>query len=142
MMRTIYLLCFCLFFAACTNNAGQRAPGKSEPDLMALTTRKFILNRDRGVLPYIDSLYRAQKNKTSYIQAGRYMALADYNLDNSQPGKANAYVDSAIAIVDKQDLSSFAWKNYYFSAHSLKGLIFFGKRDYAVAIDNYFKAKE
>ena len=141
-MRSLYLLIFCCFLTACHNNVENNAPGKDEPDIMRLTTRKFILNRDRGVLPYIDSLYRAQKTKTPYIQTGRYMALANYNLDNYGSGKAIAYVDSAIAIVDRQDLRSFAWKNYYFSAHSLKGLIFFNRGDYPVAIDHYFKAKQ
>jgi signal transduction histidine kinase len=141
-MRNIYLLAFCCFLAACHNNAGNNAPGKDEPDLTALTNKKFMLDRGPGALNYLDSLYRAQKNKTPYIQAGRYMSLANYSIDNSQAGKAITYVDSAIAIIDKQDLSSAAWKNYYFSAHVLKGNRFFAKGNYAVAMDNFFKAKE
>ena len=105
MMRNLCLLIFCCFLTSCHNNTGNNAPGKDEPDLTALTTKKFMLDRGPGALRYLDSLYRAQKNKTPYIQAGRYMSLAMYSIDNSQAEKAITYVDSAIAIIDKQDLT-------------------------------------
>ena len=141
-MRNSYLIIFCCLLTACHNKAGNNDPVKDEPDLTVLTTRKFMLDRSPGALHYLDSLYRAQKHKTPYLRAGRYMSLANYSIYNSRAEKAIAYADSAIAIIDKQDLSSVAWKNYYFSAHVLKGNRFFAKGNYAVAMDNFFKAKQ
>src|ERR1700743_3819369 len=109
-MRKFYLFAFFCLLAACHKNTGNNDPGKDEPDLMSLTTRRFTVQRNPRILRYLDSLYRAQKIKTPYIKAGRYMALANNRLDNFRPDKAIIYVDSAIAIIVKQDLGSFAWK--------------------------------
>jgi len=94
------------------------------------------------VLPYIDSMYNAQKVKTTYLQAGRWICYAHNYLQNNNLKKSAAYADLAIAIINRQDLSDTSWANYYFSVYIIKGNILSAMNNYPLAINNYFKAKQ
>jgi signal transduction histidine kinase len=139
-MRNFYLLLFCCFLAAC-NNASKYAVGEKKIDLLALTDRMSVVDRQK-MLRYADSVYRAQKEKTPYLQAGRLMAYSNYYDLAGSFQKAAPYTDSAIAIIDRQNLTDSSWARYYFAAHIKKANLFFKTGDYPQAIEGYFKIKE
>jgi len=94
------------------------------------------------MLHYADSLFKAQKYKSPYITAGHYMAYSNYYDLHILPLKALRYTDSAIAIIDRQNLDDSLWVRYYFAAHVKKAHTLFETGQYTQSIDEYFKIKE
>jgi signal transduction histidine kinase len=117
-------------------------PGGKQINLMLLTNKISITGDRHNVLPYIDSVYKAQKNKTPYLQAGRLMCYADNYYKTGLYHQAIPFANAAIAIINNQNLSDSTWSNYYISVHIIKGNTFFSLNNYPLAIDSYFKAKE
>jgi len=139
-LRSFLLLVFCCFTAAC-NNTSNKVKGENQIDLLALTDRMSVVNRP-AMLRYADSLYNAQKYKSPYITAGRYMAYSNYYDLHNLSVKALLYTDSAIRIIDRQDLSDSLWTRYYFAAHVKKAHTLFETGQYGQSIDAYFMIKE
>jgi len=139
-LQNCRLLIFCFFLAAC-KNAGKPAELHKDIDLLALTDKMSVVNRPK-MLHYADSLYNAQKYKSPYVMAGHYMAYSNfYDLSNASK-RSLLYTDSAIAIIDRENLKDSTWARYYFAAHIKKANVFFKTGDYQQAIEGYFKIKE
>jgi len=138
--RNCYLPFFCFLFAAC-GNPGKPAESRKGIDLLALTDRMSVINRAQ-MLHYADSIFAAQKNKSPYLKAGRLMAYSNYYDLNNVFKRSILYTDSAINIIDRQNLSDSAWARYYFAAHIKKANVFFKTGDYPRAIEGYLKIKE
>jgi len=94
------------------------------------------------MLHYADSLYNAQKIKSPYSKAGRLIAFSNYYDLNNDSQRGFAYNDSAIAIIDQENLRDTSWARYYFVAHIKKANEFFKIGDYPRAIEGFFKMKE
>ena len=139
--RSFYLIIFCCFITAC-NNSVKHAAAKKEADLYVLTDNITAIGDPRKVLPYIDSVFNAQKSKTPYLRAGRLMAYANYYYRIGLYPKGVPYIDSATAILDVQNLNDTSWTEPYCSAYNLKGSILNGMSNYKLAMDSYFKVKE
>ncbi|BAU54939.1 tetratricopeptide repeat-containing sensor histidine kinase [Mucilaginibacter gotjawali] len=109
--------------------------------MLALTDRMSVIDRPK-MLHYADSMYYAQKNKSHFLEAGHFMAYSNYYDLTNVPKKSLLYTDSAIAIIDKENLSDSSWARYYFAAHIKKANVFFKTGDYPQAIEGYLKIKE
>ncbi|WP_295793720.1 tetratricopeptide repeat-containing sensor histidine kinase [Mucilaginibacter sp.] len=131
-------LTFCVF-SAC-NNSQKQTEAEKQIDLLAPTDRLSIVAREK-MLPYADSVYRAQKHKTPYLKAGRLMAYSNYYDLKAQYAQSTPYVDSAIAIIANQDLTDSTWTNYYFAANIHKAVLLFKTGHYSSAINIYSDIK-
>jgi len=105
------------------------------------TDKLTILHRQK-ILPFVDSVYRTQREKDPYLRAWRYRAYADNYQRQGLYLSANTYADSAIAIIDRQNLSDSIWTYYYFGAYITKGSVLYSLGRYPSAIDTYFKVKD
>src|SRR6185437_6120719 len=139
-LRNFFLFVFCCFAASC-NNTPKPTIDQKEFDLLRQTDKLTVMQRQK-IVPFVDSVYRTRKEKDPYLRAWRYRAYAD---DYQRKGlylNANLYADSAIAIIDKQNLSDSVWTYYYFGAYITKGSVLYSLGRYSQAIDAYFKIKE
>jgi len=130
----------CWLFLAC-NGGNKSGVEKGETDILALTDKMSVINRP-NMLRYADSLYNAQKNKSPFMTAGHYMAYSNYYDLHILPLKALIYTDSAIAIIDRQNLDDSLWIRYYFAAHVKRAHTLFETGAYSQSIDAYFKIEE
>ena len=137
--REFFLLVFCCLIASCTEKPVHTID-KKELDLLR-ETNKLIIVRRQGILHYVDSVYRTKKNKDPYLRTWRLGAYADYCLRKGINEKANEYADSALAIINRQDLTDSIWTGYYFGTAITKANALYALGRYSSAIDTYFKVK-
>ncbi len=138
--RNFFLLSFYFLTAAC-HDASKSTIDKKELDLLRQTDKLTIIHRQR-ILTFVDSVYRTQKEKDPYLRAWRYRAYADNYQHKGLYARANLYADSAIKIIEQQNLSDSIWTYTYFGAYITKGSVLYSMGRYPSAIDAYFKVKD
>jgi signal transduction histidine kinase len=138
--RNIYVLLFCCFLAAC-NTVERKPESENKIDILVLADKLSVIARDK-MLVYADSVYNAQKDKTPYLKAGWLMAHANYYNHKELYPKAAIYADSAIVIIERQNLNDSSWSNYYYASYITKASLLYKTGHYSRAIDTYFKIKE
>jgi signal transduction histidine kinase len=138
--RNFFLLLFCCFLASC-NNGPKSTIDKKELDLLRQTDKLTVLHRQK-ILPFVDSVYRTQKEKDPFLRVWRYRAYADAYQRNGFYPSSILYADSAIAIIDQQNLSDSIWTYAYFGAYITKGSVLYSLGRYPSSIDTYFKVKD
>jgi len=129
------------YFASSCREAPTLVIDKAELDLLRQTDKLTIIHRQK-IVSFVDSVYQTRKEKDPYLRVWRYRAYADNYQRKGLYLYALRYADSAITIIDQQNLSDSLWTYAYFGAYITKGSVLYAIGRYPSAIDVYFKVKE
>ena len=132
---------FCL--ATSCHHTADLNVDKKERRMLLQMDKLVVINPRINVLRYADSVFQSQPQKSPFLRAWHYKAYADEYYKRGDYQKVAAVCrDSAIALIEKQNLADTAWASYYFATNIMKANLFYSSGHYSSAIDVYFKIKE